>query len=169
MLWKRIVWQAIAAPLVATAIFCLIAWPSFSAVSFNQFVTPQTPTLGVATFVQGTDAAGTFKTVYTGATNGSKCVAMVENNADQTATHVIMIRIVHTAVNYVIATATTTTSSATLVFGATLDLMAAANWAGLPRDAAGNPYVFLGNGDTLQATFNTALTARLKSRSALSP
>lgn len=32
-------------------------------------------------------------------------------------------------------------------------------WPGLPVDSDGNPYILIASGDTIQATFATALTA----------
>jgi len=36
--------------------------------------------------------------------------------------------------------------------------MSTTNWPGLPRDGAGNPYIFLANGDLLEVTFASTLT-----------
>ena len=83
----------------------------------------------------------------------------MSNNDDQSATHVVTTRIVHSATNVPIATFTTTISSGTTIYGTTVDMMSVANWPGLPRDAMGNPFIFLAAADTLQVTFATALTA----------
>jgi hypothetical protein len=39
------------------------------------------------------------------------------------------------------------------------NLLSSANWPGLPVDQYGNPYLQMVSGDTLQATFATALTS----------
>ena len=119
----------------------------------------QTPNVGVQTFIQGTDSAGTFKTVYTGGANGSKCTALMGISNDNGAAHLLTVRIVHSATNLSIVSATIPVSGTANTYGATLSLMATNVWVGLPLDSDGNPYFYLANGDTLQATFSTALTA----------
>ena len=53
-----------------------------------------------------------------------------------------------------------TVTSAGFVSGAPdQNLMSASVWPGLPVDEYGNPYIQLISGDTIQATFATALTS----------
>lgn len=144
--------------LASAAIICAVALAQAS-VTPNSFVTPQTPNAGVATFIQGTDGAGVPKTIYTGQTNGSKCFALLENNDDQSATHVVTFHVIHSSVTATIATLLTTTSGGSGVYGTTVDAMSLTNWPGLPRDGSGNPYIFLSSGDTLKAQFATNLTS----------
>lgn len=125
----------------------------------NSFVAPQTPTRGVVQFLQGTDSAGTYKTLYTAGSNGSRCYGMWLTTNDATA-HLMTIQIVNGGVKYgglSISTGTTTPGFATGV-GA-LNLLAASTWPGLPIDQYGNAYIQMVSGDTIQATFATALTS----------
>ena len=57
----------------------LLASPAFAAVTANSVVTAQTPNRGVVQFLQGTDSAGTYKTLYTAGTNGSICFGLNPN------------------------------------------------------------------------------------------
>jgi hypothetical protein len=132
---------------------------AYSAVTPNSFVAPQTPNRGVVQFLQGTDNAGTYKTLYTGGSNGSRCYGMWITSNDATA-HLVTIQIVNSAVKYggtAISTGTTTPGFAN---GApAINAMSSSNWPGLPVDSYGNPYIQLINGDTIQATFATGLTS----------
>ena len=60
---------------IVTAI-ALMATPVLAATTPNSVVTAQTPKLAVVQFLQGTDTAGTYKTLYTGGANGSKISGM---------------------------------------------------------------------------------------------
>lgn len=124
----------------------------------NSFVSPQTPNRGVVQFLQGTDNAGTYKTLYTAGANGSRCYGMLMNNNDVTTTHLVTVQIVNTAVKYGGAAATTTLSAGFSNSTAGQPLMAPSVWPGLPVDQYGNPYIQLVSGDTVQATFATALS-----------
>lgn len=124
----------------------------------NSYIVPQTPSLGATNFVAGTDTAGTYKTIYTGGTNGSKCFALMLNWNDQVATHLISIEIVHSSTAYNIAAFTTFIGLAGGVFGVPINLFSSAIWPGLPTDVSGNPYIYLNSGDTLKATFATTIT-----------
>lgn len=122
----------------------------------NTPVYVQTPNIGAQTFIQGTDTAGTFKTIYTGGTNGSKCVGLMAASND-TVAHVLTVRITHssTAIPMV---GPTITGAANYASGG-LNLMQSQNWPGLPIDSDGNPFFYLASGDVLAATFATALTS----------
>lgn len=138
---------------------CFLPVYAFAAVTANSIVTPQTPNRGLVQFLQGTDVAATYKTLYTAGANGSKCNAMWSTNNDGSATHLLTIQIVNGGVKYG-GTAVTTASNQGFANGtAPLNLMSAGNWPGLSLDSEGNPYLLLNNGDTVQATFATALTA----------
>lgn len=148
---RRILAAALAAALCASS--------ALAAVTPNSVVAPQTPNRGIVQFLQGTDSAGTYKTLYTGGTNGSKCTAVWETNNDGSTTHLITLEIVNSSVKYG-GSAVTTASNDGYINGAPAkNLMAPSVWAGLPLDGDGNPYFFLANGDTLQATFATAITS----------
>lgn len=135
---------------------------ALSAVTPNSIVTPQTPSRGVVQFLQGTDSAGTYKTLYTAGSNGSKCIAIWETNNDGSATHLITVEIVNSSVKYGGVAVTTASNDGYANSTPAKNLMSTANWPGLPIDSDGNPFFFLASGDTLQATFATALTSSTK-------
>ena len=130
-----------------------------AAVTANSLVSPQTPNRGIVQFLQGTDVAGTYKTVYTAGSNGSRCNALWLTTSDGTATHLMNIQVVNSAVKYG-GTAVTTTLGAGFLTGIPpINIMSPTNWPGLPLDQYGNPYLQLISGDTLQVTYTTALTS----------
>jgi len=133
--------------------------PSWATVTANSVVTAQTPNRGVQNFVQGTDAAGTFKTVYTAGSAGTKCNAFVVATNDGTAQHVITIEVSNGGTAYPLMTFTSTLAPTNNTTYATMNAFSATNFPGLAVDSDGNPYIQLINGDTLKATFATALTA----------
>lgn len=133
--------------------------PALATVTANSIVTPQTPNRGIVQFLQGTDAAGTYKTIYTGGTNGSKCVGLWANTNDGSAGHLVTVQIKVSSVLYG-GTAVTVPSNSGFANGTpAINMMSQANWPGLPVDSDGNPFFYLANGDLLQATFATNLTA----------
>lgn len=143
---------------IACAGLLALSIPALAAVTPNSVVTPQTPNRGIVQFLQGTDVAGTYKTLYTGGANGSKCIAIWETNNDGSATHVITVQVVNSTVKYG-GVAQTTASNDGFASGTPAKSMFNTSlWPGLPNDSDGNPFIFLANGDTLQATFATALT-----------
>jgi len=145
--------------LALAALIALPARDALPAVTANSIVTAQTPNRGIVQFLQGTDTAGTYKTLYTAGANGSMCFGMWSTNNDAGATHLITVQIVNSAVKYG-GTALTSVSSAGFANAVPAqNLMSAANWPGLPVDSNSNPYMVLASGDTIQATFATALTA----------
>lgn len=136
-----------------------LSLPAQGAVTPNSVVTPQTPTRGIVQFLQGTDSPGTYKTLYTGGTNGSKCIAIWENNNDGSATHLVTIEIVNSTVKYGGIALTTVSNEG---YGSAVparNFFSTALWPGLPNDSDGNPFIFLASGDTLQATYATTLTS----------
>lgn len=142
------------------ALVLVVAAPAFAAVTANSSVTPQTPTRGIVQFLQGTDTAGTYKTLYTGGASGSIIKGIYITSNDPSASHLVTCEVVNGGVKYggfAINVPTTTPGYATGV-GA-LAPMTSTNWPGLPLDSDGNPYLFLASAsDTLQCTFATALT-----------
>jgi len=145
--------------LITLTLGLLLAAPTFAAVTGNNVVTAQTPNRGIVQFLQGTDAAGTYKTLYTAGTNGSRCNAIWTTNNDGSATHLITLQIINGGVKYG-GVALTSVNSAGFANGMPAQsLLSSANWPGLPIDSDGNPYVQLVSGDTLQATYATTLTS----------
>lgn len=129
------------------------------AVTPNSIVTMQTPTVGVAQFLQGTDNAGTYKTVFTAGASGSKCNGLWSTNDDGTATHVVTLQLTRGGIRYGGVAFTTTLSQGFSPAAPPLNVLSPTLWPGLPLDSDGNPYIQLQSGDSLQATFATALTA----------
>jgi hypothetical protein len=133
--------------------------PSWAAVTPNSPVFMQTPTVGKVQFVQGTDSTGTYKTLYTAGTNGARCNAMWLTTDDGTATHLVTVQVVSGGIRWGGVAALTTVSQGFVSGTPALNLLAPTLWPGLPLDSDGNPYIQLATGDTLQATYATALTA----------
>lgn len=122
----------------------------------------QTPRVTPQNFVQGTDVAGTLKTLFTAGSDGSKVVAVLAATDDGSATHVITLYLTRSSVDYYLGAYTLPVSSGTSGAAANVDLLAGGPSnliIGLPRDNDGQKYLFLQSGDTLRATFATALTA----------
>jgi len=136
-----------------------LAGSSWAAVTPNSPVFMQTPTVGKVQFVQGTDSAGTYKTLYTAGTNGARCNAMWLTTDDGTTTHLVTVQVVSGGLRFGGVAALTLQSQGFVNGTPALNLLAPTLWAGLPLDSDGNPYIQLATGDTLQATYATALTA----------
>jgi len=139
----------------------LIATPALAATTPNSVVTPQTPNEGRVQFLQGTDTAGTYKTLYTASANGSVCFGMEMTNSEASTTHLVTIQIVNTAVKFGGTVITTVAGSgfaaATPSAQSITSVPAVAGvWNTLPVDGNGNGYIQLVSGDTIQATFATA-------------
>lgn len=147
-----------------------LAVPAAWATTPNSIVTPQTLQRGVVQFLQGTDTAGTYKTLYTAGASGSRCVALQTTNNDGSATHLLTFQIVNATVKYG-GTAITTISNAGFAnstpaqiitkipsFSPTIAATGLPVWP-LPEDSDGNAYIQMVSGDTLQVTFATVLTA----------
>jgi hypothetical protein len=124
----------------------------------NSIVTPQTPNRGILQFTSSS-SAGTYATLYTAGSNGSRCYAVWMNNNDPSATHLVTLQIVNSTTKYGGAAVTTIASAGFVNGTAAQNLMTPSVWPGLPVDSYGNPYVQLVSGDTLQATFATSITS----------
>lgn len=132
------------------------------AVTPNSIVTPQTPKITPQNFVQGTDAAGTYKTIHTAGSNGSKVTGINVVTDDGSASHVLTLALTRSAVNYGIGSYTLPVNSGTDGSTAGVNLLAggpSSLVAGLPIDNDGQAYLYLESGDTLRMTFATALTS----------
>lgn len=133
--------------------------PVQAAVTANSFVAPQTPNRGVVQFLQGADTAGTYKTLYTAGANGSRCYGMWATNNDASVLHLITVQVVSSTVKYGGVALQSINNAGFATATPAQNLMSSTNWPGLPVDALGNPYLQLISGDTIQATFGTALTS----------
>lgn len=143
----------------ASALLFALSLPALAAVTPNSVVTAQTPNRGIVQFLQGTDTAGTYKTLYTAGSSGSKCFALWETNNDASATHLVTVQIVNSAVKYGGVAVTSVLSEGFANGVPAKNFFSSSIWPGLPMDSDGNPYLLLVSGDTLQATFATALTS----------
>lgn len=119
----------------------------------------QTPKLYLCQLLQGTDVAGTYKTIVTGAANGTKVSALWENNNDGSATHLVTVQLKRGSVLFGGAAFTTVSSEGFVNGTPAKNILSVAIWPGLAIDSDGNPYLFLESGDLLQATYATALTS----------
>jgi hypothetical protein len=125
-------------------------------VTANSIISAQNPSRGVVQFKQGTDAAGTYKTLYTGGANGSICFGLWATNSEAATPHLLTVQVVNSTVLYG-GTAVTLPAGAGFATGIPpVPISSAGNWPGLAVDQNGNAYVTLINGDTLQATFASA-------------
>jgi hypothetical protein len=124
----------------------------------NQAVFPQTANRGVLQFTSAS-SAGTYATLYTAGLKGSICKALWLDTSDSGATHLVTLQLVNGGTKYG-GVAITSTLGAGFAGGVPpQSMMTSVIWPGLPIDQNGNPYLYLINGDTLQATFATAITA----------
>ena len=86
--------------LCSAALLAGLSGAAEAAGTANSLITAQTPNRGLAQFLQGTDAAGTYKTIYTGGANGSKCFSLFSTNNDASATHLLTVQIYSGSVYY---------------------------------------------------------------------
>lgn len=146
--------------LLLSFVLSLLAFPTLAATTANSVVTAQTPKLALVQFLQGTDTAGTYKTLYTGSANGTKVSGLWMNNNDPSATHLVTCQIVRSTVLYGGVAVTSVVNAGYANAVPAMNLMSTTAWPGLPVDGNGNPYIYLANAsDSLQCTFATALTS----------
>jgi hypothetical protein len=122
----------------------------------------QKPRITPCQFVQGIDAANTYKTLCTGGTNGSKVVASTMVSTDNALAHKIIFSLQRGGTNYSLCYVTLPINSGTDGITPAVDLFAGGPTNllyGLPIDNDGQRYLFLESGDTLVATFLTGLSA----------
>lgn len=132
---------------------------AFAALSTTP-VFPQQVVVSYAQFLQGTDTAGTYKTVYTPTSdNGAKCFALGLTTTDTTATHLVTIQIQKSAVDYGGMSITTELGSGFVDGLPPQNLLTTTLWPSLSSDSDGNHWFFVGKNDLVRATFATALTA----------
>lgn len=164
---RRIFNSPLAWALVLSLAIILPSLPGLAAVTATP-VFVQTPKIGKVQFLQGTDTAGTYKTVMTGGSNGSKIVGMYVTTNDASATHLMTIEVSSSTsahcspstscfggVSFTLAVSSGFANAAPAV-----NAMSPSIWPGLPRDSDGNPFLYLPDATyTIEATFATALTA----------
>jgi hypothetical protein len=126
----------------------------------NSIITPQGLKVGVQNFIQGTDSAGTYKTIVTGDADGTICTGLYVTSDDGSASHLVTIQFARSATRYGGLAVTVPISTGYANATPAINLLAPSLWPGLPLDSDGNPYLFLQDAnDTIQATYATALTA----------
>lgn len=128
-------------------------------------VFPQTPNVAVVSITSADGAAAT-KTIYTGAANCSKVVA-VNLTATCTESHLLTLSVTRNSTAYALGAVTVNQSSGYGTDGvaASLDLLRGGPNGiipSLPVDNDGQKYIFLTSVDTLQITHATSLTSNKK-------
>lgn len=143
----------------------LAAQPAVAAVT-NTPIFPQTLKNTQTCYVQGTDSAATYKTIFTGNANGSKIIGIWAGTNDD-VTHLLTIRPStstsdHCATNGTCGSgvaATLAVSSGYVNGTPVLSMVTPTLWPGLPADSDGNAFIFLPSATTtLEATFATAFS-----------
>jgi hypothetical protein len=141
------------------ACVALSALSSQAATTPNSIVTPQTPNRGILQFTSSS-TAGTYATLYTAGSNGSKCYAVVSSNTDST-THLLTVGLFNSSTQYSQVSVTSTANAGNANGTAPQNLLSTTIWSngGLPQDSEGNYYLLLASGDTLEATFATSISS----------
>lgn len=126
------------------------------------FGTPKNSKVQIA----NADASG-LKTVATGATLGSKVVALFAASDDTTARDVTF-GVTKSGTFYPLGTKTVPITAGTVAGTPAVNLFDPSIVPGLPVDNDGQPYLFLETGDTLQAkSLTTVTSAKLISLTAI--
>jgi hypothetical protein len=150
-------------------IACSLALMAAPAWGADAPIFPGTIRSQLTTFVEGTDVAGTYKTIYTGGVNGSKVLSVTVSSTDTTAQHLVNLQYSDSISDHCVTATTCAPLQAftTQLGGGFSDDVEATSFLGavngLPQDSDGNNYIFLKDEtDTLEITFATALTASTK-------
>lgn len=113
-----------------------------------------------ATAFTGADTPGVYKTIYTAGASGGKCVAATLHWNDQGAAHVVTLRITVDSVAVDLISLSTSIGLSSGTLGTPLSFFDPSIFPGLPADGTGgNSMILLGAGDTVSATYTTAVTA----------
>lgn len=105
------------------------------------------------------DTPGVYKTIYTAGSGGGKCIAATLHWNDQGASHGVTLRATLSSVNVDMASLTTTIGLPSGTLGVPLNFFDPGTIPGLPADGTGgNSMILMGAGDTLSATYTTAVT-----------
>lgn len=115
---------------------------------------------GKATQFTSADTPGTYKTIFTAGASGAKCIGITLHWNDQGAAHIVTLRTTLSSTSVDLLSLTTTIGAASGTLGVPLSFFDPGAWPGLPADGTGgNPILLLANGDTVSATYTTAVTA----------
>lgn len=142
--------------IVLVLFLTLISNMSFAALTQNAAVMLQTPQDENAQFTNAS-SAGTYVTVYTGGANGSKVVSLLATNSDAVS-HLVTCQIATAGTNYGGTAITVPGTSGFANSVPPVNIMASANWYGLPLDSDGNPFIFLTSTQFIKCTFATTVT-----------
>jgi hypothetical protein len=120
-------------------------------------VFPQKPNRGLVQIAPADTQAQ--KTVYTGGAAGSKITGLIAQSTDISARDV-QISITNGATSYPLGTVTVPIGAGNAGTVPSVNLLNAAQLPGIPKDADGNPYIFLASAsDTLTVSALTTVTA----------
>jgi hypothetical protein len=120
---------------------------------------PQAINAQVQTYV---NADGTsYKTVYTAGSNGSRLTNILLTNTDSGSAYVVQLAVQISSTNYLIGTVNVPLSSGNTTSAPTVLALNSSQFAGLARDANGNPYIDLPAGVSakLMALVTVAVTS----------
>lgn len=154
--------RAFKSRIVAAALAAVLAFANVAsaAVTANSQITPQTPNEGHVQFLQGTDVAGTYKTLYTGGANGSVCTAIWADTNDPSAAHLVTVQLVVSSTSYGGVAVNVPVNSGFAAGVPPVQFMNTTVWPGLAVDGNNNSYFYLASAsDIIKATFATALTS----------
>jgi hypothetical protein len=128
------------------------------AVTPNSIITPQAPRLGLQNF-STVDAAGTYKNVLQGGSNGTKITGIYASSGDTGLAHLMTFQVQRSGTNFG-GVAVSVPANAGFANGIPpVNLISTANWPGLPTDSDGNPFLFLQSTlDILVATYATGIS-----------
>lgn len=116
-----------------------------------------TPKITPAAFTNA-DAANTKKTIATAGSAGMKVVSVHATSTD-TSARVAQLWLTRSATSYLLGSISVPAGAGNDGATAVADLMGYGVFGAFPVDSDGQHYVFLENGDTLQASFTTQVTA----------
>lgn len=122
----------------------------------NTPIYPQTITNGLVQILNAD--AQNLKTIYTGGANGSKVEMLIVTSTD-TADRDVQFSIVNGGITYIIGTVKIPLNSGNTNSVVTVNILLNAQMSTLPRDANGNPYIYLANGSVLKAEALTTVTS----------
>jgi hypothetical protein len=103
----------------------------------------------------------TLKTIYTGATNGSRLENILVTNTDTAAASVVQVYAVISATNHLLGTVNVPISSGNLIAVPSVNLLSYSGNLGnlLNRDANGNTYLYVASGTIIKVAVTVAVNA----------
>jgi hypothetical protein len=147
---------------LALLAFCL----PLGAATITNPIFPQVLKNTQTCFIQGTDSAGTYKTIYTGDADGSKIIGIYAGTNDDVS-HLLTVRYStstsdHCATNGTCGSGAAATLAASSGYANGTPVVGFLNttvWPGAPLDSDGNSILYLTTSTTtLEATFATAFS-----------